>query len=387
MNILVVDQSGQLGGGELSLLDLLEAWGRQARVVLFAHGPFEDVLRERGVHVEVCDAGAVGGLRRHLGLVAALRALPRLVHMVATMRRAAVEAGAVYANSQKAFVIAALAGGAPLVWHLRDILTSEHFGKINRTVAVWLANRRAQCVIVNSRATGDAFVAAGGHPDKVRLVYNGIDPGPFDTLPAAHAATLRAEFGIDAANPLVGLFGRLTPWKGQHILLDALALLPGVHALLVGDALFGESDYAQALRRRAAGPDLAGRVHFLGFRTDVPALMKSVDIVCHTSTDPEPFGRVIIEGMLAQRPVIASAEGGPREILRDGETGLLVPPSDPRRLADAIATLAADPQYRARLAAAAHADARQRFSRASMIAGVQQAIAEACDPASTPPAP
>lgn len=387
MNILVVDQSGQLGGGELSLLDLLGAWGRQARVVLFAHGPFEDVLRARGVRVEVWDAGAVGGLRRRLGLVAALRALPRLARMVTAARRAAGAVDVVYANSQKAFVIAALAGGAPLAWHLRDMLTSGHFGLLNRAVAVWLANRRAKVVIVNSRATGDAFVAAGGNPAKVRLVYNGIDPAPFDSVPPGHAASVRADLELDASTPLVGLFGRLTPWKGQHVLLDALALLPGVHALIVGDALFGEADYARALRARAALPDLAGRVHFLGFRDDVPALMKAVDIVCHTSTDPEPFGRVVIEGMLAHRPVIAAAEGGPMEILRDGETGMLVPPSDPRRLAEAIALLAGDPEHRMRLANAANTDARLRFSRASMTSGVQQAIAEARGKLSTQPAP
>jgi len=91
----------------------------------------------------------------------------------------------------------------------------------------------------------------------------------------------------------VGVFSRLSYWKGQHVLLEAMRELPGVHALLAGEALFGETEYIAQLKALVSLPELAGRIHWLGFRSDVPALMATCNIVVHTSTEPEPFGRIV----------------------------------------------------------------------------------------------
>jgi glycosyltransferase involved in cell wall biosynthesis len=173
----------------------------------------------------------------------------------------------------------------------------------------------------------------------------------------------------------VGVFSRLAPWKGQHVLIDALSDLPGVHALFVGDALFdGDESYAETLRTRAAQRGVADRAHFLGFRDEVPVLMQLVDVVVHTSTAPEPFGRVIVEGMLARRPVIATNAGGAREIVDDGCTGLLVPPGDTRALAAALRHVVDYPQQAATITEAAHARARRRFSKQAMIARIDAVL-------------
>ncbi len=180
--------------------------------------------------------------------------------------------------------------------------------------------------------------------------------------------------GLDD-RPIVGIFSRLAPWKGQHVLLEALALLPDVQALLVGEALFqDEQHYAHQLRERAAQPDLAGRIHFLGFRDDVPVLMQLVDVVVHTSIAPEPFGRVIVEGMLARKPVIATQAGGALEIVRSGKTGLLVPPGNPSALAQAIRYVLDNPDQAHQLAQAAYEEARMRFSLEGMRQAVWQAV-------------
>jgi glycosyltransferase involved in cell wall biosynthesis len=122
---------------------------------------------------------------------------------------------------------------------------------------------------------------------------------------------------------VVGVFGRLSHWKGQHLAIEAVAELPGVHLLLVGDALFGEDEYVSQLQNAVADYEISDRVHWLGFRDDVPELMQACDIVLHCSTAPEPFGRVIAEGMFAGRAVIASNAGGATEIINHQETGLL----------------------------------------------------------------
>ena len=182
-------------------------------------------------------------------------------------------------------------------------------------------------------------------------------------------------------NFLIGVFGRLAEWKGQHVLLEAVALIPGVHLCIVGDALFGEQAYAERLRARAVQPDLAGRVTFLGFRRDIPNLMTCMDSIVHSSTAAEPLGRVIIEGMLARKPVIATRAGGAIEIVNDRQTGLLVTPGSVTEMRNAIELLYSDSNMSTRLASAGHHRAVSAFSLSMMSDRVNQVLNELPVPA------
>jgi len=124
--------------------------------------------------------------------------------------------------------------------------------------------------------------------------------------------------------------------------MRALAKLPMVHAWIVGAALFGEEAYENELRQLVYRLGLSERVHFLGHRSDVGELMNACDAIVHTSTSPEPFGQVVVEGMSAGKPVIASASGGVVEIISHGINGILVTPGDEDALASAISTLSND---------------------------------------------
>lgn len=390
-SVLFVDQTGQLGGAELSLLDIATHWASdgtdRCAVVLFDDGPFREKLEAAGVPVEVLRLGL--GLDRYkkaAGLRGQLTAGPAVMRQVARLRRRARRFDVVYTNTQKSLVIGALAGAfarRPVIWHLRDTLTAGHFSAANRRIVVTLANRLATRVVCNSRATADAFVQAGGRQDKVSVVYNGINAAPFDVVDARRIAAIRDE--LDAGDRfVVGVFGRLTEWKGQDVLVDAVeqiaekeqASYRPIQLVVVGEALFTDEDraFATTLRDRSTRGALAGRVKFMGFRDDVPAVMKACDTIVHCSTQPEPFGRVIVEGMLAGRPVIASNAGGAREIITDSKTGLLTPPGDADALARSIMRLRADTAFADRLATAGNAEARERFTVESMIAGVEEAI-------------
>jgi glycosyltransferase involved in cell wall biosynthesis len=112
----------------------------------------------------------------------------------------------------------------------------------------------------------------------------------------------------------------------------------------------------------------------LGFRDDVAALMTAMDVIVHTSTSPEPFGRVVVEGMLARRPVVASATGGVVEIIEDGVTGLLVTPDQPEQLAQALGRLQASAALRETLGERAEAAARQRFSLEASRDSIQACV-------------
>jgi glycosyltransferase involved in cell wall biosynthesis len=375
--VLFVDHAGVLGGAELSLLDVASAMGTNAAVALLADGPFRTALEERGVAVTVEELGALKHVKKETRFPppAALADALRLARRIGKQAR---DYGTICANSQKAFVVAAAAGlfaRRPVVWYLRDILAPPHFSNTNVSAGVRLANLRASRVIANSHATARAFVDGGGKESLVRVVHNGIDAAPFDAVQERDAAALRASLGVPPGAFLVALFGRFHPWKGQQVLLHALAGLPDVHALFVGAPLFGEEAFESALHEQATRLSGEGRAHFLGFRRDIPTLMRASDAVVHASVFPEPFGRVLVEGMLAGRPVIATRGGGVTEIATDGENALLVPPDDAQALAAAIQRLRNDPALARRLASAGQTRAREMFTAAAMVRGVREALA------------
>jgi len=377
--ILFVDHVGVMGGAELSLLDIARMT-EGGRVLLFEDGPFRARLEASGVPVAVLAAPAtVMEVTREGGRWDDIKSMPGVLLLAIRLARLARKYDLLYANSQKAFVVSALAGRLarrPVIWHLRDMMTADHFSPIKRKVAATLGNRFAVKILANSRATAEAFFAIGGRPEQVAVVYNGFDAAPFEQDYQAERGTLRQALGI-GERPLVGIFSRLAPWKGQHVLIEALPRMPGVHALLVGEALFGEEKvYAESLRHQIHRLGVADRVHLLGFRDDIPQLLQAVDIVLHTSVAPEPFGRVVVEGMLSGRPVVASKAGGILEIIEDGRTGLLVPPGDPMGLAEAVLQLLSDPLQAGRLSEEGRMSAKARFSHLALIEGVRGAIRE-----------
>ena len=364
--ILFVDHVGVLGGAELSLLDLAHYFRSSSRVVLFEEGPFLERLRQDGIAAEVLIAPpAVRQVSRSGHLWQDVRAMGSVLHLARRLARMAETSDVLYANSQKSMVVAALAGkliAKPVIWHLRDLMTRDHFSWSHRRLSALLANQWASLTITNSQATRDALVALGARSENVHTVYNGFDLHRFPLLDPDVIRAKRRDVHLNGA-PVVGVFSRLAPWKGQHVLIQALAHLPGVQALFVGDALFDrDGSYVDHLRDMARALGVDSRVHFVGFRPDAFELMQTVDIVAHTSTAPEPFGRVVVEGMLAHKPVIATRAGGVLEIVDHESTGLLVPPNDPQALANTIMRLLSDSSFAARLAAAAHETARHRFS-------------------------
>ena len=363
--ILFLDQSGELGGAELCLADLAEFSGEHSAVFLFQDGPFAEFLRARkiAVHVAVLPrtAGRVG---KAAGLFAYLRAIPGMGLLIYRAMRVAKDFDLLYANTAKALVVGAVLAfllRKKLCFHLHDILTAEHFSATNRRLIVSLANR-TQAVVTNSEATAESYRSNGGKNHLIRVIPNGFDISRFG-VSAESASPAPLHQLVKGDFPVVGLFGRITRWKGQHVLIEALAELPGVHGLIVGEALFTDDDrvYFEELRNLATALGVADRIHFTGFRPNILPLLFSVDLVVHCSTSPEPFGRVIVEAMLAGRPVIAAKAGGAMEIVKDFQTGLLVEPRNAHALATAIQNLLENRELAAAMGRAAKRDAEERF--------------------------
>ncbi|HET7424036.1 MAG TPA: glycosyltransferase family 4 protein [Gemmatimonadales bacterium] len=364
--ILFVNHGAVLGGGELSLLDIVRHTASRARVALLSPGPLQARLEREGVPtLLLATSPAVLNTRRESSSLS-WSAVSGTAGVAIRLARAVAPDELLYANSQKAFVVAALAARLrrrPLLWHLRDVLSPEHFSRRNIRLVVNLANRCTARVIANSEATAEVFVAAGGRADKVVVVPSGVDPTPFRAAGQEDPRELRRALGIpDSSRLVVGLFSRVAPWKGQHVAIEAMARLPGATLLVVGAPLFGEVAYAEELTGLVARMGLGDRVKLLGFREDIPSLMRAVDVVVHTSLAPEPFGRVLVEAMLMERPVIATDAGGAREIVQDGVTGLLIPPGRPDHLAEALGRLLEDSAMRGEMGRRGRERAERHFT-------------------------
>ncbi len=375
MKILFLDQSGKLGGAELSLIDVIKPYRDSCLVGLFAEGPFRKLLEQQQIPVQVLNTQQIQ-VRKDSSIIHSLGSISSIAPLITRVAKIARKYDLIYANTQKALVVGALASflsRRPLVYHLRDILSADHFSRTNRRVAVTLANRFASLVIANSKATQVAFVEAGGRSQITEVVYNGFEPESYLTQ-EVDINQVRQKLGLDGQF-VVGHFSRLSPWKGQHILLKALAHCPrNVTAIFVGEALFGEQDYVEQIHKQVAELRLEKRVRFLGFRSDIVPLMAACDLVAHTSTSPEPFGRVIVEAMLCGRPVVAAEAGGAVELVENGKTGWLIPPGDPQKLAEAIASSRNQPEQAAIIARNAQIQASQRFHLKAINQQVSQLL-------------
>lgn len=376
LRALAIDQAGEAGGAQLCLLDALGAFEPdEMSVFLLSDGAFRARIAATGVTVFTPEKpGAFVSVPRKAGPISMLRGISGLIGMGLQAARLARNCDVLYANTQKALLIGAVASalsGKPLVWHLHDILTVSDTSRAVRSIARIVSNRFADRVIVNSQATLEAYRSVGGKA-RATLVYNGVDASKFD--PDGPAAIRPAE--IPDGAPVIGVFSRLSEWKGQHIAIAALESVPDAHLLLVGGALFGQQAYEESLRTLAAKAGLQSRVHFLGNQTDVADWMRACDIILLSSTLAEPFGRVIVEAMAAGKPVVATAAGGVREIIHNEETGLLVPPGDVDAMARAINRLIEDAQLVQRLTAKALPEVENRFSVARYRAAVREILTD-----------
>jgi glycosyltransferase involved in cell wall biosynthesis len=299
--------------------------------------------------------------------------------MVRDVARKGRQFDAVVCFSQKSFVIASLAKPfmrRPILWFMNDILSTSHFSRALIGFLVLLSRYSADHIAVNSKASFQAWSDAGGRRRGVSIIYPGIQDEQIATQlqNAQRIASYREKYSPDS-KPLIGMFGRISRWKGQDVFLKALARVRDVNAIIVGGALFSEQEYEREIRKLAADLGIEERVTFVGHVSEVMSLMAACDIVAHCSTAPEPFGLVIAEAMFAGTPVIASDAGGAREIVVEGETGQLTPLQDDAALAGAILRYLANPKWAREMAHTATSRAREKFSGTAMAHGFLEALA------------
>jgi glycosyltransferase involved in cell wall biosynthesis len=231
---------------------------------------------------------------------------------------------------------------------------------------------RGDRVIAISHFIADLIRARHGVAEaKLRVIPRGVDPRRFDPVlvGAERLDKLRTAWGLPEGRPIIMLPARVTRWKGQMVLLEAMARLPGDSlALLVGDAEERPTFKAELLAR-IESLGLQDRVRLVGHANDMPAALMLANVVIHASTDAEAFGRTVIEAQAMARPVIASDLGAPRETVAEGITGWRIPPGDAAALAEAIGkALALPPSESAALGTRARAAVLSGYTTEAMQA-------------------
>jgi glycosyltransferase involved in cell wall biosynthesis len=223
--------------------------------------------------------------------------------------------------------------------------------------------RRCDYLIGNTRDLVDSFIRQGWPAERAHYLPNFVDT-------VAATPVLRTSLDTPDGVPLALALGRLHKNKAFDVLLAALARVPRLHLWLAG-----EGELRDALESQAASLGIADRVRFLGWREDAAALLAAADFVVCPSRQ-EPLGNVVIEAWAAGIPVVAAASAGPRELIEDGRSGLLVPVEDDAALATAMTRLVTEPDLRARLAEAGRAAYEAEFTEAQVVARYRDFLAK-----------
>jgi len=358
-NVLYVDHTAKLGGGEIALLNLIQALDParfRPHVVLGEDGPLAGRLRAAGIETTILPLDpALRETRKDTLGVGSLLKLSQIKTVLAysrTLARFAREHSAdlIHTNSLKSDIYGGVAGRLahiPVLWHIRDSINSEYLPGPAAAAFRLLSRLMPNAVVANSSSTLHQLWPK--RPKSGDVVYSGV---PMEVV---HDGYVEADFALHSAAhrdtwdhpPVVALIGRIAEWKGQHVFLRAAAAarrrFPDARYWIIGAPLFGEHEYERSLHVMTEQLEMTDRVEFLGFRDDVASLMPQIDIVVHASTLGEPFGQVVIEGMAAGKPLIATDGGALPEIVVPGETGYLVAMGSAEEMAMALERLLATP--------------------------------------------
>lgn len=312
-----------VGGGEISFIDLVKTirnYDVEPFVFMPAKGEIAGILQSEGINsIEI----PLPSLRFPSFLTAPLR----VVQILSIIRRNKLDV--IHVNGARSMLyigIIARVLRIPCVWHVRVL---ERDAVLDRIRAFF-----SSIIITNSKAVTETIRSCTSIKKNISVVYNGFD---IDSLRAVRPIDLHKELGLPQ-KPVILAVGRLSPWKAYEDLLEACvylnAKLLDFNCVIIGRSIQEERYYELGLRQFVTEHNL-NNVYFIPWRADIPAIMKSASVLAVPSHG-EPFGRVIIEAWACGLPVVATNCGGPAELIRHRNNGLLVSAKNPQELAFAL---------------------------------------------------
>ncbi|GAB3911478.1 glycosyltransferase family 4 protein [Mucilaginibacter boryungensis] len=362
MNILILHGTSDLYGGSKILYTVADFLRKKygVTVILSEEGPLADVLREHGIEVIIMKMGILR--RKYLnpkGLINRVRALTKAKREIKEI----VESKNIqllYSNTTGVLIGAYVANSCKIkhIWHIHEII--EKPALFTKFIG-WHIKKFADLVIVVSNEVKkhwEKYLDA----NIIHTVYNGIDYQPIINAEDG----LRDELQLTNDDILIGMIGRVNLWKGQKYFLEITTLLckkyPNVKFVMVGDVYPGYEYLYDEIKQIIDNNKLEKNVYNLGYRTDIPYILKGLDIFILPSILPDPLPTVILEAMAAGKPVVATKHGGAIEMVQQGKTGALIPWDNAEQAVDSISAIIEDPTLRINMGEAGKKRALDNFS-------------------------
>lgn len=385
LKILFYNHTGQVSGAERVLLLILSRISREHFDPLLlcpAEGELQQQAEAVGVaceNVSELKARFTWRINRLVGYLVSFLSVIRSVRRQLRSRRPEL----IHANSIRAGLVistAALGLGIPIVWHVHDLLPRHPFSTIIRVFVLLFPPFRIAAVshVAAERFRGQLLRT---FPDRVGIavIHNSVSIR--QGVETSYEKEICKELRLRNSDALIGIVGNLSAGKGQLELISAFAevqkRIPKAALLIVGSSLFNRDDgYSERLKLQAKASGVSDRIRFLGQRRDVPAIMRSLDLLVLNSKS-EAFPLVALEGLACEVPVLATRVGGVPELITHGETGWLIPVGDQAQLADAIVSLLEQPRLRERLARNGRRHVETNFTVEKFISSLEMLYAEA----------
>jgi len=360
--VLVIYGSSDLYGASKNLIRSLEGFKRlgwKSISVLPHDGPLVELMKKSGFEVILMEHGVLR--RQNLSPIGLLTLFGQIFSsffkLSALIKKEKISL--IYTNSNANSIggLLKLSHGIPHIWHIHEIIERPKWFKLLLETYIKHTEDRVICV---SKAVINNF--SGIKPEKLKLLYNGIDTHPY----AKADYNLKAEIGIPENRLLIGMVARVNLWKGQFYFLEIAALLkkkyPNLHFVMAGDAFPGYEYLYDDVRSLAQKLGLEDSVTNLGFRLDIPEILSGLDIFVLPSILPDPLPTTVLEGMAAGKPVVATRHGGATEMVIEEETGFLIPSDNPQEAVLVFEKLIESPELREKLGKAGQQRVNEYFN-------------------------
>jgi len=268
--------------------------------------------------------------------------------------------------------------GIPCVWHVQDLISERTFG-IYRRIFAFAACRVPRRIVADGAAIKMQLPSLV--QSRTSVIHNGVDTATF--RPGLDGSRVRRELGISKKQIVIGHAGRITPWKGQHYVIEAFARIaaayPDACLVIVGAPVFDTDAYYRRLRAMAADSGLQDRIKFAGYRHDLRDVLAALDIFTFTSVEKDTSPLALLSAMSSGLPIVAFDIAGVRELMASDDQFLLAPVGDVDRFGEALSAVLTNQDLRARLSRESRQQASSEFSLDKNTARIEQVLCDSLD--------
>lgn len=383
-SILFIHQSSELYGSDKTLLFLVKELQKEnflPLVVLPNDGPLKQLLEKESIKVFIAPVLKISRKMFSLKNLCSLPLEIRKGYKILDEIKKQYDVSIIYSNTLAVLIGYFYARKRKLkhIWHVHEIIESPK--KVTQFFRYILASKNTTTILYNSNATASFWNQTNQVLiEKTNIIWNGLER-PKEKASDNNELDIRKElFNSTNSEIIIGLVGRISRWKGQQLLLDAFLQLSKNHQniklVFIGSTPPNQEVFQETLEIKIKEYKLENKVLILPFQENIWKIWDAIDIAVIPSTEPEPFGLVAIEAMLAKKPVVAANHGGLKEIIVQNETGILFEPRNQDALSNALETLILDENKRLSFGNKGFDRAQKEFSLNNYVSKISKILSQ-----------